>query len=329
MPIYPGATQRLLTGYKKARTEKVRTIVLHSTAGGAASPYPTFAKGGACSTGWVGYEGQIEQYLDGDWMDAADLYSGGGPYALSLETASNVQATDPWTDAQLDAIVSFIDWACREYGIPRRRAQYAGDAGIAWHRMGVVGSFPAGDLGGLTQIGRGDTWSTSRGKACPGDKRIRQAIDVVIPRVVALGVSGGGGMSVPTTSTGGSSSTTSSTTPVGDLVVDGRWGSGTTRALQRVLGTTVDGVVSSQDSTWRAQNPGLTTGWEWLGNRGAKGSRVIAAAQRKLGVTDDGLIGPKTIKALQKRLGTRVDGVLDDKSPCIKALQRRLNDGRF
>ena len=109
------------------------------------------------------------------------------------------------------------------------------------------------------------------------------------------------------------------------LAVDGYWGAATTRALQKVLGTPVDGVVSSQSSAWKASNPGLTGGWEWVS--APKGSQVIAALQKKLGVTDDGLIGPNTIKALQKRMGTTQDGVLSKESTCITALQKRLQKG--
>ncbi|RAX20900.1 hypothetical protein DRB06_07740 [Actinomyces sp. Z5] len=130
------------------------------------------------------------------------------------------------------------------------------------------------------------------------------------------------------------SSTAFNKTPQGPtvntkLIVDGYWGSATTRRLQRVLGTTVDGVVSSQSSVNRAANPGLTTGWEWVIPSQAKGSIVIRAVQRKCGVTADGLIGPITIRALQKRLGTVQDGSISAPSQAVKALQNRLNNGTF
>ena len=109
------------------------------------------------------------------------------------------------------------------------------------------------------------------------------------------------------------------------LSVDGWWGQATTRALQQVLGTPVDGVVSSQSQAWRSQNPGLTTGWEWTSD--PRGSQVIQALQRTLGVEADGLIGPGTIRALQARMGTPQDGVLSEQSQCITALQQRLQKG--
>lgn len=127
----------------------------------------------------------------------------------------------------------------------------------------------------------------------------------------------------------GDGSTPPSPGEPGGLVVDGAWGSATTRRLQQELGTTVDGVVSSQSVVWRDRNPGLTTGWRWVSD--AQGSRVIAALQARIGMPSgqrDGKIGPQTIRALQGYLGTPVDGVISRESRAVMALQRRLNAGR-
>ena len=90
--------------------------------------------------------------------------------------------------------------------------------------------------------------------------------------------------------------------------VDGVWGEATTRALQRYLGTVIDGIISHQ----------LVSSEELLISRFGhtfrfdntrKGSLCIKALQRKLGITADGLIGKNTIKALQRWLGVKADGV--------------------
>lgn len=113
-----------------------------------------------------------------------------------------------------------------------------------------------------------------------------------------------------------------------DLVVDGKWGRATTMAMQHELGTPIDGVVSSQAMRWRDANPGLTTGWQWV--RDPRGSLLIAAVQRRTGVDDDGIMGPDSIRALQRHLSVRaVDGEIWSPSQSVRALQRRLNDGRF
>lgn len=82
------------------------------------------------------------------------------------------------------------------------------------------------------------------------------------------------------------------------IVVDGKWGERTTRALQTVLRVKVDGSY---------------------------GPNTKRALQRHLGVAADGVVGPMTVRALQRRLGVAVDGKLGPQT--IKALQRRLNGG--
>jgi hypothetical protein len=111
------------------------------------------------------------------------------------------------------------------------------------------------------------------------------------------------------------------------LDVDGKWGSDTTREIQKLLGTPVDGTVSFQPVAYKADNPGLLSGWEWTQH--PRSSNVIEALQQKLGVSDDGRIGPDTIKALQDKLGTGVDGKVSNPSPMVKALQTNLNAGKL
>ncbi len=111
-----------------------------------------------------------------------------------------------------------------------------------------------------------------------------------------------------------------------NLVVDGYWGKATTRALQQHFNLIADGILSGQyaTTTTRAltQNTAHVTGKK-------TGSPVIRALQKKLKVTQDGLLGPATVKALQKHLGTYVDGKISKPSPMVKALQKALNNGTF
>lgn len=122
---------------------------------------------------------------------------------------------------------------------------------------------------------------------------------------------------------------TSGQTKSGPLDIDGIWGQATTKALQKSLGTTQDGIVSDQYAGYRASNPGLSAAsWEWH-SKTTLGSDMVRALQRKLGATVDGVAGPKTFRALQIRLGTYQDGVISNPSSCVKELQRRLNAGTF
>lgn len=134
-------------------------------------------------------------------------------------------------------------------------------------------------------------------------------------------------------SSGGTSSNSSkpsaskpaATTSASDqLKVDGYWGTKTTKRLQQIFGTTVDGVASNQFSCYKAQNPGLDSGWEWESNPSGY-SPLIKAIQKKVGATQDGHIGPKTVKAIQKWLGCTQDGCFSGPSPCIKKLQQWIN----
>lgn len=129
---------------------------------------------------------------------------------------------------------------------------------------------------------------------------------------------------------GGSSAAVapSTSSSSGKLSVDGWWGVATTRALQKALGTTVDGIVSGQDADNMASvnRGGLVTS-SWKVGRG--GSAMVKALQRKIGVSADGYFGKNTCKALQRYLGTTQDGIVSAPSSMVKALQRKLNAGSF
>ena len=235
---------------------------------------------------------------------------------------------------------SLVIWALREAGQDTGEATYTGnlsDALVArgWQRISPNGNPQPGDIllndvhhvavyvgnGQLAQASIDESGRASGGQS--GDQANETNVKTYYdyPWNAYLRYTGGGTTSTATVVP----ASTSKPTPTASPVADGYWGAATTSALQQVLGTPVDGVVSSQSQAWRGQNPGLTTGWEWVSN--PKGSQVIIALQRTLGVTADGLIGPGTIYALQKRMGTPQDGMLFEQSQCIIALQQRLQKG--
>ena len=117
--------------------------------------------------------------------------------------------------------------------------------------------------------------------------------------------------------------------PSGGIAEDGWWGSDTTRALQRALGTPEDGEVWGQVEA-NAQDA-CTDGWVYDYPANA-GSPVIRALQERIGMIGkdvDGVMGPATIACLQKAMGTVSDGELWGPSPCVEEIQRRLNEGSF
>ncbi|WP_153465156.1 N-acetylmuramoyl-L-alanine amidase family protein [Sediminibacillus terrae] len=107
------------------------------------------------------------------------------------------------------------------------------------------------------------------------------------------------------------------------LKVDGVWGKQTTRVLQEVLGTVVDGVISNQlhNSVTKMIVSGITFG--------KGGSMVIKALQKLIGANADGYLGPNTVRKLQQYLGTPIDGIISDPSMMVRALQRKLNSEKL
>jgi peptidoglycan hydrolase-like protein with peptidoglycan-binding domain len=82
------------------------------------------------------------------------------------------------------------------------------------------------------------------------------------------------------------------------LVVDGKMGPKTVRAIQRWVGVPQNGIF---------------------------GPTTKKALQRKLGVPADGAIGPRTLRALQIKVGAHVDGARTLNAGIVAALQRYLN----
>lgn len=158
-------------------------------------------------------------------------------------------------------------------------------------------------------------------KTDQGKWDVNKCAKAIVETVTGKSVSSGSSSSASKPSFGSSSSSSKRT-----LTVDGKWGKNTTKRLQQIFGTTVDGKVSNQYSAYKAENPGLLPEtFEWEKNPSGH-SPLIKAIQKKVGATQDGHIGPKTIKAMQKWLGTTQDGKVSATSPMVKALQRWCNN---
>ena len=116
-----------------------------------------------------------------------------------------------------------------------------------------------------------------------------------------------------------------------DSTADGYWGTRTTWMLQGILGATMGdgGRIVSQPVSNRKFLGACTSGWEFVDDDKAIGSYVIAMMQNRLGVFDDGIMGPVTIKALEEWYGVDGGGKLDAPSPVVEAMQRALQRGEF
>nr|BEK66823.1 hypothetical protein KPHV_40500 [Kitasatospora purpeofusca] len=134
---------------------------------------------------YVGFDGGVYQYIGTQTRADANMHAnrrGDGSGAVSVETASNTQHSDPWTDEQINALIGIGVWMHRTHGVPLRVCQDWTDPGFGVHKL-----YPQ--------------WSDG-GTACPGAARTAQFYDRVFPGIVAAvngGSSGGnpGGGLVP------------------------------------------------------------------------------------------------------------------------------------
>ena len=107
------------------------------------------------------------------------------------------------------------------------------------------------------------------------------------------------------------------------LTVDGRWGTATCKRAQEVFGTTQDGCISGQNEGLKKYHVGVSCAkYAAIGT----GSQLIKAIQKKVGTTQDGQLGTKTITAMQKWLGTAPAGYISNPSAMVKVLQTWLNE---
>ncbi|MDN3296568.1 N-acetylmuramoyl-L-alanine amidase [Streptomyces ficellus] len=116
----------------------------------------------------LGYAGDLAQYIGTETRADANYQANrrpDGTGAVSIETASNYQHTDAWTDQQVEKLIGLGVWLHQRHGIPLRVCRSASDPGYGYHRLHAA-------------------WSGG-GTACPGDARVRQFHNVVFPGIVA------------------------------------------------------------------------------------------------------------------------------------------------
>lgn len=116
----------------------------------------------------LGYEGDLGQFIGTETRADANYQANrrpDGTGAISLESASNLEHTDPWTAAQIEELIAVGVWAHRTHGIPLRICRTHDDPGFGYHSLH-------------------SEWSVG-GTACPGAARIRQFREVVFPGIVA------------------------------------------------------------------------------------------------------------------------------------------------
>ncbi|WP_369387688.1 N-acetylmuramoyl-L-alanine amidase [Streptomyces sp. CG1] len=172
MPLCPFASVRLLARPKPPSPLQPTQIIVHTANATLPAVDVRFRRPG--SRGWshfgVSASGKITQWLDtstpADSAYRANLRSD-GTGAVSITTEGHV--SEPWTDAQLDALIRLHWWLMRTHpAIAHRACRTPADPGLAHH----------------TLLGSPGPW-TPIPKSCPGPRRIAQWEDSLLPRVLA------------------------------------------------------------------------------------------------------------------------------------------------
>ncbi|MCX4510592.1 N-acetylmuramoyl-L-alanine amidase [Streptomyces sp. NBC_01619] len=172
MAWYPGATKYELQPESDAQPAiRPTQFILHSIAAPwtARRIYEYWRESTNLESHFgLGYEGDLGQYIGTETRADANYRANlrpDGTGAVSIETASNLQHTDPWTDRQVEKLIALGAWLHERHGIPLRVCRSAADPGYGYHRLHA-------------------DWAVS-GTACPGDARVRQFKNLVFPGIVA------------------------------------------------------------------------------------------------------------------------------------------------
>ncbi|WP_371480563.1 peptidoglycan-binding protein [Kitasatospora sp. NBC_00315] len=126
----------------------------------------------------LGYDGSLAQFVGTQTRADANMYANrrpDGTGAVSVETASRLDSSDPWTAQQVERLIALGVWLHQQHGLPLRICRTWDDPGYGYHRL-----FPQ--------------WSDG-GTDCPGDARVKQFGDTVFPGIVAR--ASGGSTSAP------------------------------------------------------------------------------------------------------------------------------------
>lgn len=202
---YPAASFELLGRQTEDRMTAHDIICIHTMVGSLTGTDSMFERDGFGGTeshfGTGGAGEKVKQWQD--LAFTADANLDGNPRVISIENADKGPGFPEWsgsnvpafTSKQLDQLVDLVawlcskeahsacpsSWKCHQVGIPAVMIPDSkpGRRGIGYHRQGIDGSLP--DM----RVPGGELWSSSRGKICPGDKRVAQIRGNLVGSVAA------------------------------------------------------------------------------------------------------------------------------------------------
>lgn len=170
MPRMPGASWAGEHG--SSRMTRWDIVCVHTIVGYAPAHAAHFSVHG---------DGRIVQSRDTIYKSAANL--NGNYRVIAIENEDHGPAFGTWsgsnvpalTPAQVVANARILRWAHEVHEVPLQLCPNSlpTSRGLAYHRQGIDGNFPNGRVPG------GEVWSKSRGKVCPGDRRIAQLPEIL------------------------------------------------------------------------------------------------------------------------------------------------------
>lgn len=322
MAIMPGASRvQKFSGNKHRAT--ISKIVLHTTEG---SSWPGYGGGGSAPHFTVHRDGTIRQHIDTAYASKALVNRAGGVQTnnagvIQIEFIGSCDRayankhglffTENATDKDLAGLAKVFAWISKTHGVPLTAT------GLSWptsnaayrtapQRMSFSKWNNYKGVCGHTHVPENDHWD-------PGN--------FPITRLLALAR----GTSAPVASGGASKPAPSKPAVSGKLVEDGRLGTATSKALQKILGVkrdgrlgpdtykalqkhlggnVIDGLIENQSYKPTELGNGVGPhGWQFTG-RGSKGSATVRRLQRHVGVKADGIWYQGTTKALQKAINS-------------------------
>lgn len=187
MPVMPGTDFRPNTSSSTALMKRYDILCFHTLVG--------YVENGGAAHWSTRYDGYIYQWKDTKYQSEAN-YNGNyrvlavededhGP-AYGVWNTSDGHAVPAFTALQCEAAARIAVWSNKTHAIPLKMApdSKTTSRGIAYHRMGIPGNFADYAYPGV--VTGGEIWTKYYGKVCPGDRRINQVINIVVPRANAI-----------------------------------------------------------------------------------------------------------------------------------------------
>lgn len=143
-------------------------MIAHSIVGSARGAYNYFRDSTSIESHWITTKaGEVWQLMDADRQADANYLANrrpDGTGALSNETEDNGNPDrDPWTHAQLQALIDWFRWGHDTFGIPLEVCRTHDAPGIGYHTL------------------HPRHWTTVPSKTCPGVVRKQQFHDLIVP----------------------------------------------------------------------------------------------------------------------------------------------------